>query len=148
MSSLYIFTIAVCRKVQDSLSPRNTSSQKSSRSSRSPGRKASSARNSSRNEDNLILGSESSDIGQNKRRQSSEAEVKGLLLLPLIIYRVGGYIWDKFDTEDIVIKQSSILEALFISDPASMSLNLFLVPLDIWSLQITKSLCPNLCICI
>lgn len=74
MSSLYIFTIAVCRKVQDSLSPRNTSSQKSSRSSRSPGRKASSARNSSRNEDNLILGSESSDIGQNKRRQSSEAE--------------------------------------------------------------------------
>lgn len=61
-------------KVQDSLSPRNTSSQKSSRSSRSPGRKASSARNSSRNEDNLILGSESSDIGQNKRRQSSEAE--------------------------------------------------------------------------
>lgn len=136
MSSLYIFTIAVCRKVQDSLSPRNTSSQKSSRSSRSPGRKASSARNSSRNEDNLILGSESSDIGQNKRRQSSEAEVKGLLLLPLIIYRVGGYIWDKFDTEDIVIKQSSILEALFISDPASMSINLFLVPLDIWSLQI------------
>lgn len=136
MSSLYIFTIAVCRKVQDSLSPRNTSSQKSSRSSRSPGRKASSARNSSRNEDNLILGSESSDIGQNKRRQSSEAEVKGLMLLPLIIYRVGGYIWDKFDTEDIVIKQSSILEALFISDPASMSINLFLVPLNIWSLQI------------
>lgn len=136
MSSLYIFTIAVCRKVQDSLSPRNTSSQKSSRSSRSPGRKASSARNSSRNEDNLILGSESSDIGQNKRRQSSEAEVKGLLLLPLIIYRGRGYIWDKFDTEDIVIKQSSILEALFISDPASMSINLFLVPLDIWSLQI------------
>lgn len=136
MSSLYIFTIAVCRKVQDSLSPRNTSSQKSSRSSRSPGRKASSARNSSRNEDNLILGSESSDIGQNKRRQSSEAEVKGLMSLPLIIYRVGGYIWDKFDTEDIVIKQSSILEALFISDSASMSINLFLVPLDIWSLQI------------
>ncbi|XP_052677549.1 uncharacterized protein LOC128158656 isoform X2 [Crassostrea angulata] len=61
-------------KVQDSLSPRNTSSQKSSRSSRSPGRKASSARNSSRNEDNLLLGSESSDNGQNKRRQSSEAE--------------------------------------------------------------------------
>lgn len=136
MSSLYIFTIAVCRKVQDSLSPRNTSSQKSSRSSRSPGRKASSAWNSSRNEDNLILGSESSDIGQNKRRQSSEAEVKGLMSLPLIIYRVGGYIWDKFDTEDIVIKQSSILEALFISDSASMSINLFLVPLDIWSLQI------------
>lgn len=136
MSSLYIFTIAVCRKVQDSLSPRNTSSQKSSRSSRSPGRKASSARNSSRNEDNLILGSESSDIGQNKRRQSSEAEVKGLMSLPLIIYRVGGYIWDKFDTEDIVIKQSSNLEFLFISDPASMSINLFLVPLDIWSLQI------------
>lgn len=136
MSSLYIFTIAICRKVQDSLSPRNTSSQKSSRSSRSTGRKASSARNSSRNEDNLILGSESSDIGQNKRRQSSEAEVKGLMSLPLIIYRVGGYIWDKFDTEDIVIKQSSILEALFISDPASMSINLFLVPLNIWSLQI------------
>uniref|UniRef100_A0A8W8LUQ0 Uncharacterized protein n=1 Tax=Magallana gigas TaxID=29159 RepID=A0A8W8LUQ0_MAGGI len=65
-------------KAQDSLSPRNTSSQKSSRSSRSPGRKASSARNSSRNEDNLLLGSESSDNGQNKRRQSSEAEVKGL----------------------------------------------------------------------
>lgn len=61
-------------KAQDSLSPRNTSSQKSSRSSRSPGRKASSARNSSRNEDNLLLGSESSDNGQNKRRQSSEAE--------------------------------------------------------------------------
>lgn len=61
-------------KAQDSLSPRNTSSQKSSRSSRSPGRKASSARNSSRNEDNLLLGSESSDSGQNKRRQSSEAE--------------------------------------------------------------------------
>lgn len=75
---LYIFTIAICRKAQDSLSPRNTSSQKSSRSSRSPGRKASSARNSSRNEDNLLLGSESSDNGQNKRRQSSEAEVKGL----------------------------------------------------------------------
>ncbi|XP_011444123.3 uncharacterized protein [Magallana gigas] len=61
-------------KALDSLSPRNTSSQKSSRSSRSPGRKASSARNSSRNEDNLLLGSESSDNGQNKRRQSSEAE--------------------------------------------------------------------------
>lgn len=61
-------------KAQDSLSPRNTSSQKSSRSSRSPGRKASSAQNSSRNEDNLLLGSESSDNGQNKRRQSSEAE--------------------------------------------------------------------------
>lgn len=65
---------AVPVKAQDSLSPRNTSSERSSRSSRSPGRKASSARNNSRNGDNLLLGSESTENGQNKRRQSSEAE--------------------------------------------------------------------------
>lgn len=123
---LYIFTIAICRKAQDSLSPRNTSSQRSSRGSRSPGRKASSARNSSRNEDNLLLGSESSDSGQNKRRQSSEAEVKGLdrVFAPDHLEKLMIYMHMYIDLKQIWYKRCSPkskqnFEALVISDAAS-----------------------------